>query len=333
MRPNKLIISRTDSIGDVILTLPVAGILKQYFPDLKIIFLGRTYTFPVINACEHVDDFLNMDELEWLNKKEALDLLKEVGADSIIHVFPYRPAAKLARKAGIPLRIGTLSRFYHWFTCNKLLPLKRKQSKLHEAQLNLKLLQPFGIRKIPSLEEMPNYYGLTQIPELIASLKAELSPVKFNLILHPHSQGSAMEWPIMSYARLIKILPENEFEIFITGTEVEGQMIRDKLPLSMKNVHDLTGKMDLEELVSFVNEADGLVAASTGPLHIAAATGKKAIGLFSPKRPINPQRWAPLGPQAKALVYDENCPECAKGKPCNCIQKITPEQVMAELVV
>ena len=35
----KIIISRTDAIGDVILTLPICGILKMYYPDCKIVFL------------------------------------------------------------------------------------------------------------------------------------------------------------------------------------------------------------------------------------------------------------------------------------------------------
>ena len=41
-------ISRTDSIGDVVLTLPVCVWLKKKFPDIKIIFFGSTYTKPVI---------------------------------------------------------------------------------------------------------------------------------------------------------------------------------------------------------------------------------------------------------------------------------------------
>ena len=332
MHTKNIIISRTDSIGDVVLTLPMTGILKQYFPGCRITFLGRTYTWPVIEACDHVDEFLNMDELESLDRKEAVEILEELQADTVLHVFPYPPMAKLAKRAGIPRRIGTMSRIYHWFTCNKRVPLKRKRSDLHEAQLNMKLLRPLGIQKPLTLPDIPGYYGLTEIPKLKGGLKAELSPRKFNLILHPHSKGSAVEWPIQHYARLIELLPEKRFEIFITGTAIEGLQIRDELPLKRKHVHDMTGKMDLDELVSFINEADGLVAASTGPLHIAAATGKKTIGLFAPKRPFNPQRWAPLGPHAKALVFDEQCPDCAKGKECDCIRKISAEKVMEELM-
>ena len=56
--PSRILISRTDSIGDVILTLPVCKILKNYFPQVKIGFLGKSYTRPVIQACSYVDVFI-----------------------------------------------------------------------------------------------------------------------------------------------------------------------------------------------------------------------------------------------------------------------------------
>ena len=93
-------------------------------------------------------------------------------------------------------------------------------------------------------------------------------------------------------------------------------------------IHDLTGKLSLNQLIAFINHCNGLVAASTGPLHIAAALNKKAIGLFVPKRPMHPGRWQPLGLDAHVIVFDENCERCKNGKDCNCITKISPEQVL-----
>ena len=59
---SNILISRTDSIGDVVLTLPLAGMLKQLIPEVKIGFLGRKYTAPIINACEFVDEFIDVDD-------------------------------------------------------------------------------------------------------------------------------------------------------------------------------------------------------------------------------------------------------------------------------
>ncbi|HRN42983.1 MAG TPA: hypothetical protein PK649_13060, partial [Vicingus sp.] len=86
MKNKTIIISRTDSIGDVVLTLPMAGLIKKFYPKSKIIFLGKTYTQPVIALSKHVNEFINWDELQKLpNKVEAL---KSYKAEVFIHVFP-----------------------------------------------------------------------------------------------------------------------------------------------------------------------------------------------------------------------------------------------------
>ena len=44
------LISRPDAIGDVVLTLPMAGRLKQLFPGCRVLLLGRNYTRAVAEA-------------------------------------------------------------------------------------------------------------------------------------------------------------------------------------------------------------------------------------------------------------------------------------------
>ncbi len=108
-------------------------------------------------------------------------------------------------------------------------------------------------------------------------------------------------------------------------------MMRDFF-LKNSKVINLTGQLSLDELISFIGNTDGLVAASTGPLHIAAALGKKAIGIYAPMRPIHPGRWAPIGEHASYLVWDKACNNCRKSFDCECIRSITPEDVVKQLV-
>ncbi len=294
---NTIIISRTDSIGDVVLTLPVAHLLKEKFPNCKIIFLGKSYTKLVIECCANIDEIICWDEIQKQDKKKQLDLFKSLKADCIIHVFPNKQVAALAKSAGIPIRIGTSHRLFHWFTCNKLPNFTRKNSELHEAQLNFKLLAPLGIESNGSLKEMQNYFDFTGAKPLSNELSSLIDPDRYNLILHPKSRGSAQEWGIANFSELVKILPKDKFRIFVTGTKEEGKLLGDAFS---KNDHvvNLTGKLSLTELISFVNNCDGLVAASTGPLHLAAVLGKKAVGIYTSVRPIHPGRWAPIGKNA-----------------------------------
>lgn len=298
-----IIISRTDSIGDVVLTLPVAHLLKQKFPDCKIIFLCKSYTRPVIECCTNVDQIVCWDEIQNNDKKNLLDFFKSLSADCIIHVFPNKKVAALAKKAGIPVRIGTSHRLFHWFTCNTLPNFTRKNSDLHEAQLNFKLLLPLGIGGDHSLKEIQGYFDFTRIGSLGAEWKGLIDGNRYNLILHPKSRGSAQEWGLPKFLELVKILPKEKFKIFITGTKEEGDLI-GKVFSESDNVVNLTGKLSLSELISFINNCDGLVAASTGPLHLAAVLGKKALGIYPSVRPIHPGRWAPIGKNALYIQAD-----------------------------
>jgi ADP-heptose:LPS heptosyltransferase len=296
-----ILISRTDAIGDVVLTLPMAAYIKELIPGAVISFLGRTYTHPVVNTCTDVDDFINYDELKKLTKSEQVSYIRNKNIDVIIHVFPNKHVSAIAKDAGIKLRIGTTNRLFHWFTCNKLVKLSRKKSDLHEAQLNLILLKPLGLTNIPSLQQIIDHYSFERIIQLPEPMAGKLVKDRFNLILHPKSHGSGMEWGLDNFAGLIGQLPADSYNIIITGSEKEKALLNEWIKILPGHVNDMTGKMTLPELIAFMANADGLLASGTGPLHLAAATGINTLGLFPSLRPIHAGRWAPLGKKAEFI--------------------------------
>lgn len=300
--PKRIVISRTDSIGDVVLTLPLAGILKERFPSAKIIFLGNTYTKSIIQCCEAVDEIWEWAELENKHPEEQIQWLTEQEVDTFIHVFPRKAIARLAKKAKIKNRIGTSHRAYHWFNCNFRLHFSRKRSDFHEAQLNTRLLEPLRIGANYTLKQLFEQVSFTRIPQLPPKFSQLLSSNKKNVILHVKSQGSAVEWGIPNFMELAKGLDPKKFNVFFTGTEKEAEYFRTKIP-NQENILDLSGKMTLDELIAFIASSDILVAASTGPLHIAGITNIHAIGLFSAKKPIHFGRWKPLG--NNVLVFED----------------------------
>lgn len=322
-----ILINRTDSIGDVVLTLPMAGVIKDTFPNYNIIFLGRNYTKDIISLSKHVDQFISYDELLKLTQQQRIQAIKSLNIDIAIHVFPVKEIAGLIKQSGVKTRIGTTNRIYHWLTCNRLVKLSRKNSPLHESQLNLKLLAPIGINKEFALDSISSYYGFEKIPTLHEEFLPLLQTNKKKIILHPKSKGSAKEWGLENFSQLIQILHQHHYQVYISGTKEEGDLIKP-LIINHPEVIDLTGRMSLQQFISFIHHCDGLVAASTGPLHIAAALGKIAIGLFSPKKPIHPGRWKPIGPKAYSLVKDENCSLCFQQKECDCIKDISAETVL-----
>ena len=321
----KVIVSRTDSIGDVMLTLPICSWLKAKYPTVEILFLGKGYTRPIVEAFSDVDQFIDWNDFLNLPKTEKTQNFRALKADVIIHVFPNKEIASLAKKVRVPIRIGTSHRSYHLLTCTDRISFTRKKSNFHEAQLNFELLRPIGIKELPSVDTIIEYTQKLNVPSV--ELPTEFKGLENVTILHPKSQGSAKEWPIENYIELTRRLLDQGKIIVFTGTENEGQLFRRALPTD-KKVIDTTGKLSLEQLMVLISQAKNLVACSTGPLHIAGFYGVNTIGLFSPKKPIHPGRWKALGPSVNILVFDEKCELCAKRKPCNCIEKISIDAVM-----
>jgi len=325
--PSNVIISRTDSIGDVVLSLPLATVLKQTFPNMIIGFMGTKYTKSIIETCSAVDFFIDVED--FLTKNITLAGEKP---QCIIHVLPRKNIAKRAKELGISLRIGTINRLYHWLTCNKFVRLSRKNSPLHEAQLNLKLLKPFGIKTDYSLSEITDLFSLTKIPELPKQFADLLQADKFKLILHPKSRGNGREWDLNHFIALIEMLDLNRFQIFVSGTDTEKEFLQPLIDKVGHRITNLIGLLTLPEFISFIAACDGLLASGTGPVHIAAALQKNSFGIYPPMRPIDPVRWQPIGKKAQFFVLDKKCNDCRPAKThCACTQAIQPIQIKRAL--
>ena len=316
--PSSILISRTDAIGDVVLTLPVAAVLKERFPNATIGFLARPYTHAVLEACPHVDEIVSLKNIGDAPSNEErrtnIHALPDTRIapwakfekwekwDAIIHVFPNARIAAWAERKEIPLRIGTTSRLYHWWNCNRLVPLSRKRSDLHEAQLNLKLLRPLDIKEDFPLEVLRGLKLLAPPVPLPDWVQPLLQPDSRNIILHPTSMGSAREWGLENFWALARKLAQAGHTVFITGTQKDQSVLQPMLAALGGAVHDLSGKLSLQELIAFIAACDALVAGSTGPLHLASALGIVAIGLYPAERPMHAGRWAPIGPRATHLT-------------------------------
>jgi ADP-heptose:LPS heptosyltransferase len=96
----------------------------------------------------------------------------------------------------------------------------------------------------------------------------------------------------------------------------------------------MMGKLSLDEYIEFISSANIFVAASTGPLHIAAACGIRAIGIYPPVVPMHPARWQPLGSCSGFITASKtNCHLCSKKSDyCRCMSEISAYQVYQKIM-
>ena len=325
--PENIILSRTDSIGDVILAMPMAKILKDKFPNITIALLGKQYTKAAADACIYFDAFIDVED--FLTNQITVNGKQP---QAIIHLNTVSKIAKRAKELKILVRVGTAGRLYHWKTCNYLVHFSRKRSALHEVQLNLKLLKPFGITKSFSLKTIAGFYGLEKLQPLRNEYASLIKKDKFNVIIHPKSQGNAREWSIENFIALIQSLDADKYNIFISGTESERKFMQPLFDAVKNKVTDIVGRIPLEQFISFINECDALVANSTGPIHLASALGKDAIGLYPPLKPKHAGRWGPVGIKSQVFTLNKFCEKCKLAKDyCECINSIHPAIIKSAL--
>ena len=63
--PKNILIVRTDRIGDLILTLPLAGLIKKQYPDSKVSFLVREYTKNIVSNHPYIDEVIVLKRSQW----------------------------------------------------------------------------------------------------------------------------------------------------------------------------------------------------------------------------------------------------------------------------
>jgi ADP-heptose:LPS heptosyltransferase len=334
-KPAVVAIEQSAGLGDVVSCMPMAALLKRQFPQVRIVFVARSYARPLVEACVHIDGFIDAEAV--LAEPE---LLAQERVDVFISPFLAQAWGVAARRAGIRCRIGNLRRPRTLKWANRFIWQGTRGSPLHVANMNLRYLRPLGIDARLDREVLAGLMGLERPQPLAPALADCMDAARCNIILHPKSNKNGREWPAHRYDRLVDLLPADRFNILLTGSAGERTEIVRECPrlLARGGVTDLMGKTSLAQLIALTAAADGFVASGTGPLHIAGALGIPTLGLFPGRRNANEQRWHPIGRKADALSYRTvcapgrgHCPQPYTGEACACMLGIEPEQVAARV--
>lgn len=306
--PRRILLCRTDRLGDVILSLPCATLLKRMFPDSRICFLAQPYPVPVIQMHADVDDVIEYEPRE--SSPELERILRDRQFDAAVAIYPERQVAHLLKDAGIPLRAGIA---YRWHS--RLFTYRhrehRKHNLRHEAEYNLNLtyaaFSPQGNWEnlLPPETLFPLPLELPQkIEARMAKLRDELCQGHRKLlVLHPGGGGSAHRWPAQNYEDLAKALSRREnLALLISGISSERELCRKVHEAAGEKSANLCGEINLQELAALLRHSDLLITNSTGPLHLARAVGARVIGLYPSIPAMSPRRWGPYGMLENALT-------------------------------
>lgn len=332
----RFLVVRTDRIGDVILSTPVPEALKSSCPHSQVSMMVSSYAADVVKNNPHLDDVI-IDDHNGCHRgvKGFFKLVGEVKAKRFDVGIVLRPTFRLALLlllAGVRYRIGTGYRFYQMLF-NRRLYEHRKVNLRHEAEYNLSLLRPLGIRPHKIL---PKVYLSAKELEFARQVLNEfkITPEDTVVLIHPGSGDSSLNLPPGRFAQVAdKLVEEAGAKIILTGTERERELV-DMVRSDMRHsAFDLAARTNLRELAAVLKNCDLVISNSTGPMHLAAAVGTPTVAIFCPIFAAGPIRWGPCGEGHEVILPP--VPVCFKCKPesCphyDCMEKIKARQIVSK---
>lgn len=312
MNKIRILISRPDRVGDVILSTPIPREIKKKYPDSFVAVLLRSYTKDVYLNNPFVDEII-IDDYDkdkslsgFVNQVNRLRKLKFTHS---LMLIPTERMNWMLFFAGIKCRIGVGYKFYQFLTNtksifrNKYIPLR------HEADYCADAIRKIGI----DTDNLGAEIHLTEIEKKkVIELKNEIAPNGEKVIgIHSTYGNSSPNWKPEMYRKLIDDIKDN-YKIIITDAVPPKELNN----LAEVNYPDVS---TLRKLFVTLKVCDLFISSSTGPMHAAGALNVKTLSLFCPLPACSPSLWGPKGNESHFILPEvEYCSNLCSGNPSNC---------------
>ena len=313
---HRLLVIRTDRIGDMVLSTAALADLKAHFRHARITVLAPEGPLQVLRGHPAVDAVVPLKDRRLprdLNGK--FDLAIDLTPDERLL------GARLAAATRAPWRTG----FSAWgrqtfFT----LPTAPARGDRHIVDLNRDLLRALGVAS--PVAEPGLHLHATELAAAQARVSA-LGAAAPRVIVHPGAHYPSQRWAAGRFAEVIARLTETIGAACIVvagpGEEDLAEAIAAATPDAL-----LPGPLDVRGLMGMIAVADLFLGNNSGPLHIAAALGIPTLSVMGP---TDPRRFAPRRPGDAVLRLDLACSPCQRAR-CwhhTCLEKIPAAAVVA----
>ena len=318
-RIRRILVIRTDLIGDLVLSLPALAAMRRAYPDAEIDVVALPSTADLLAADPCVTRVITYDQNVWRrpvslfvprNWRQARELVATLRARDYDLCLSLAGdwASVLAWFSGARRRVGYAGEAYPGLLTDPV-PGGRYHTRQHEIRYIRELARAAG--GLIDDGELPH---LTVHAPAMVSLAETLNragvPASRPLIaLHPGARnGKAKRWPAEHWGELASLLAERlGATVVLVGASGERDVARRIAATSAALVFDLTGKTSLTELVALLARCDLVISGDSGPMHIAGAVKAPVIGLFGP---TDPRISGPLAADALVMRREIWCGPC-----------------------
>lgn len=324
LNPGKIAVFRALQLGDLLCSVPAFRALRRQFPHAHITYIGLPWarTFVERYRC-YIDSFLEFPGYPGLPEippdigripgffaaaqHEKFDLAVQMhGSGSYVN--------SIVQLLGAKTSAGFYLKNEYCPDHDTFLQYPENESEIWQQ---LRLLQYLGVRLQGDHLEFPL---LPQDTDEYAAIDPHCRPkTKDYVVIHPGARFLSRRWSVERFAHVADTLAESGYEIVLTGSKDETDLVRTAAACMKSPACNLAGKTTLGSLSYLLKGAKLLICNDTGVSHLAAALDVPSVVLVLGS---DPDRWAPLdSSRHKALYRPMECRpcyfnECPLGHPC-----------------
>ena len=333
--PEKILIIRLSSIGDIILATPLIRILRNRFPDAEIDVLIKSRFQELLYTNPHITNLILLDTNKGRSELVAArKAAKNRNYDWIVDIHNnFRSRYLVLGLAGAHFRYKK----YRW-----------QRFVLIKLAINLyKSIIPVSDRYINSLKTMgiENDHNGTEFftdPVILDNIHKELADLGALdhgqvICVAPGAGFPTKRWPLEYYTELVKNLSRSG-AVLLVGDDRDKSLTDYIAKDAGENVFDLAGRYSIMQTACILQHADLFIGNDSGLMHLAGALGKKTLVMFGPT--TRELGFFPQQPNAVVLENRElGCRPCTHigSRKCpkkhfKCMLGITPQLVLNEVL-
>lgn len=311
MKNPRILITRIDRIGDVVLSTPLPRAIKKKYPECYIAVLVKIYTKDLYLNNPNVDELIVEDD-EGKSFTKLISLIRNKNFTHSLTLIPTEKINWLLFLCGIKKRIGVGNKFYQFLTNtksvyrNKYIPLR------HESDYCLDQIRKIWIKSDDLSEEI-----ILTDEERNKSLEIKRSICKsseYLIGINTTSGNSAPNLGVSEYIKLINNLKKiKNVKVGITEIDPQNELKQ------IEDIYFLNTNNNLRESIINFAALDLLISSSTGPMHICAGLNVRTLSLFCPLTACSPELWGPKGNESHIILpNDKYCSTVCPGDPKLC---------------
>jgi len=264
--PESILVIRLGALGDIIHALPAVASLKASWPESKISWLVSPKWAPLLECNPAINELIPFERAGFAELRGTWARLRQQRFD-LAFDFQGLLQSALAGRAAHAKTVygfsGAVARESHaaWFY-HRAINVKGP----HRVERNLQLIAAAGALVLNAPAWIPPGKGEGSLP---------VGPF---VLASPFAGWTGKEWPLEAYEQVARALKREGLELVLNVPESK---VKETSRLGNVRVHSSS----IAGLIDATRSATAVLGVDSGPLHLAAALGKRGVALFGPTDP------------------------------------------------